>query len=284
MADEKVEALERRLRRLEGLFLVLFANDAEWPEDDRFLFEVIERFGRFPDPPFFEELLHRLIRRKPSGRLSQLERKFERLEATVGENQVGLHQFLSLAAMGAPIDEVPLLRIVPMRVYLKHEDEQLQEELAKAVVGFAASFGIDIADDLPAVKGSWFKRWFGRTREALKEPEVRERLEKGERALELHALQKPQAVIDKDQAEGAAALITALEKTDAAVCQVGSILILKANGGVVARTLTQKELIHLEKHPELLKAPDEILAALSAAAGESKPAQVASLPPPAKAG
>lgn len=264
MADEKVEALEQRLRRLEGFFLVLLASDGDWPDDNRFLFEVIERFGRFPEPLFFEELLRRLGR-GPGGRVGQLERKLERLEASVRDNQLEQHEFLSLAGMGVPLDEVPLLRIVPMRVYLKHEDEALQAQLGEAVVAFAESFGIDIADDLPAMKGSWWKRWLGRTREALKEPEVRERLEKGERALELHALQKPQAVVDKDQAEAVAALITALEKTGAAVCQVGSILLVKANGQVVARTLTQRELIHIEKHPELLKAPDEILGALSAA-------------------
>lgn len=106
---------------------------------------------------------------------------------------------------------------------------------------------------------------------------MQERFAKGERALELQALQKPQAAIDKDQAEAVAAIITALDKTEDAICQVGSILLLKSKGRLITRTLTQKELIHLEQHPELLKSPDEILVALGAC-DRNPPQIVPSLP------
>jgi hypothetical protein len=46
---------------------------------------------------------------------------------------------------------------------------------------------------------------------------------------------------------------------------IGSILLLKVEGALVVRELTQKELAHLERNPALFKEPTALLAALQRA-------------------
>lgn len=55
-----------------------------------------------------------------------------------------------------------------------------------------------------------------------------------------------------------------------AVCQVGSILLVKhSDGGLCVRTLTQQELIYIEKNPGLLKKPDEVIDKLATLEAQS---------------
>ena len=64
-------------------------------------------------------------------------------------------------------------------------------------------------------------------------------------------------------------MIQALQSQNAAVCQIGSILLVKTTDGtghsqVVTRTLSQAEIIALEKSPSALKSPDEVARFLDA--------------------
>jgi hypothetical protein len=89
-------------------------------------------------------------------------------------------------------------------------------------------------------------------------------VQKLERAIEIQGLNHPQSQVDKNEAEAISAIISALEKVSSAAIQVGSIVIIKlpdsdGNSCIQARTLSQQELMLLEKNPNLLKEPRKIL-------------------------
>lgn len=113
----------------------------------------------------------------------------------------------------------------------------------------------------------WFRRFFARTKDAVTHEEVVRRLQEAERALRLQGLEKPQAEADQPRLEGAAALLEAIGDNNAVVV-IGSVLLIRraSSGGpsdIFVRTLTQGELIFLEKHPHILKDPQGILDTLS---------------------
>jgi hypothetical protein len=76
-------------------------------------------------------------------------------------------------------------------------------------------------------------------------------------------LRGPQSRIDAVETEAVAAMINSLKNVPEAVVQVGSILLIKTDGTVVARSLSVKELRYLETHRALLKNPQAILGALN---------------------
>lgn len=115
----------------------------------------------------------------------------------------------------------------------------------------------------------WLRRAFFRTKEAVTHEEVTRRLQEIERGLKVVGLEKPQAEADGVRLSGAAALLESIGDNDA-VALVGSVLLVRQrqpddHHKTFVRTLTQAELIHLEKHPDLLQSPQTILNALSKA-------------------
>jgi hypothetical protein len=127
--------------------------------------------------------------------------------------------------------------------------------------------GFEIVDATPPVLRSWFKKASARAKEILTRKEVQERLVKIERAMELVALDTHQANVDKAQAEGAAALLKALDQIPDAVLQIGSLAIVKRTDSgiprVVARTLTQEELLIFKKTANILQDPSAMMKLLA---------------------
>ena len=72
-------------------------------------------------------------------------------------------------------------------------------------------------------------------------------------------LHKPQAEIDGQVGCAVAQLITALTSERNAIIQAGSILLIKVNGNITVRNLTQVEMAYLERNPTLLTAPAAML-------------------------
>jgi hypothetical protein len=152
---------------------------------------------------------------------------------------------------------------VTIRAYLGDDDPAKADQFARAIALFKEALDLVVVDDPPAESGSWWKRWMTTTRDIASQPEVAERLRKAERALELQALHKTQAEVDKNQAEAAQALIQSLEGIGNAAIQVGSLLIVKTSSEkgaqLAVRTLTQNQLALLEKDPSLLQQPNTVL-------------------------
>lgn len=70
---------------------------------------------------------------------------------------------------------------------------------------------------------------------------------------------------DEVTSDAIAKLITALTDTSSAVIQVGSVLLVKVEGTILVRQLTQRELAHWHKNPGLFTDPADALAELQRA-------------------
>jgi hypothetical protein len=201
------------------------------------------------------------------GKLVEVMSSIETLAQKNADLSAGTHEWLAIQSLGIDSAEVRISRFVPLRVYLSDTPGQAVEEVSDAICKLLEAFSFEISDDFPPIRGSWFKKWFAKSVEVATQPEVIERLAKIERALELKVLVQPQADIDKKQSEAVARLLKAVESIPNAAIQAGSILLVKIttkSGPVIqVRTLTQRELIHLENNQRLLSSPANLLEKLS---------------------
>lgn len=185
------------------------------------------------------------------------------------QSRLESYEFLACFSLGLPTDQIKLLRVVPIRAYLDISDTPTVSEFWHALNEALDSVGLHVDVGYPEVIGSWFKKWFARSAEAMTQPEVIERLKKIERAVELKGIDKPQSEVDENQSNAIARLIKSLDKVPNAAIQAGSVLVIKLStqsGPMIqARTLTQQELIELETNQMLLQHPAEVLDRLESA-------------------
>jgi hypothetical protein len=198
-----------------------------------------------------------------SARLAELASSFEEESKRTTDLSAGTHEWLAVQSLGLDTADVRMTRFVPLRVFLSETPREAVADVSEAVKLVLDAFGFDISDEFAPIIGSWFKKWFAKTVDIATQPEVLERLEKIERAVELKGLGQPQADIDAKQSEAVSCLLKAVENIPNAAVQVGSILLVKITSSnipqVQVRTLTQRELIHLENNQKLLKSPANIL-------------------------
>lgn len=175
----------------------------------------------------------------------------------------------AIQSLGVDLNEVPLERIVPVRIYISENDPLVFGQIRTAVEKVLEESDLRPSDEFPLEYGSIFGRFLFKSKEFLTSDEVVQRLQKVERAIEVEALHKPQSEANKNDSEAVANLIKSFEGTPNAVGQIGSILIVKhtcpKNGPwIVTKTLTANELVMLERNLHWLKNPADILERLSA--------------------
>jgi hypothetical protein len=153
--------------------------------------------------------------------------------------------------------------LAPVTIYL--DDASGSSRVEQAVRELAAAFEAEAVDWEPAIRGSWFRKLFLRGKELANTQIAQEIGSEVRRAVELHGLHLAQAEVDEKKAAAVSNLIQALPEQGNAAIMIGSILLLKVEGALVVRELTQKELAHLERNPALFKEPTALLAALQRA-------------------
>lgn len=196
-----------------------------------------------------------------------LEKELVALRGDFDNLKRDIHETLVVQALGGDARGVPLRRFVPLRVYASNDQGEYTDRLFGEVARFTESIGFEGADEYPSEYGSWFKKWLVRAKELLTSEQLMERFESGERALQLAYVNKAQSEVDKNHSEAASNLLRAIEDIDQGVCQIGSILVVKTTDDsgrtrVVTRTLTQRELMLIERDQNLLKCPSTVLEAL----------------------
>jgi len=144
---------------------------------------------------------------------------------------------------------------VLVQIYLG--DGRQHAEVEDAVIALMSAFAIDPIHWEGPVRGSWYQRIRGQVKRSA--PPLDEVLPKAVRAVEMKTLLSQQAGIDAAQGDALAKLISALAAEDTAVIQMGSMLLVKAKGIVMARNLTQLEMTQLERDPALMRDPDTII-------------------------
>jgi hypothetical protein len=277
VAPQDPRSLAVRIRRLEMLVYTLLLSTDDEEDDDHLWFELRHLFRRQRDgDPDFEFILDRLMKGRRRNQPESLLRKIETLRHEVQTLttkldglQVETHSFLAMQALGLKSDLVQSTRFVPVRAYVDETPDEAINTISAAISEVLIAYGFSVADEFPEIRGSWFKKWFAKSKEMLSQPEVLERLEKIERAVELKAIDKPQAEVDEKQASAIAKLIKCLETVPNAAVQAGSVLVVKlttATGPIIqARTLSQEEMVELENNQLLLQDPAQVLGRLSAA-------------------
>lgn len=173
------------------------------------------------------------------------------------------HMWLTVFSLGLDPANVKLVRFFPVRLYVSENSFEAQIFLKDRLEALLDVAGIEITDDFPIIYASWFGRFLGRTKEACTSSAVTDRLEKVERALELQGLDKPQAEVDSQYINAAAAFIKAVEGSPNVAAQVGPLLIVKATlddaSQIQVKKLSIDQLLALEKNQSWLQSPTDVL-------------------------
>lgn len=174
------------------------------------------------------------------------------------------------------------IQTVPVEIFIDTGDSKEIFGVYEAVLNFLTVFEMDVAFEFEGVKGSWYKRMLGKTKDALTSDEVTSRLKKAEYAVEANAVLKQQSEIDKNQSEALLNIVKSLEGVANGIIRIGSLLVVKTTSeegevDLQVRTLTTLELHFLNSRPSLSKSPKTILFELANAV-ENNPV-VKEIPP-----
>lgn len=245
MADfDEVADLRRRVAALEGLIHRII-------DDPSLGTKIGERAVNLA----IDEQIRNL---RPVGRSSPRNDAYSTIYRQVRPKAgVELRSWLAVQTLGLSTEQVPLPRFFPIRLYADSFDEDKLKELLRALRAFLKAFGVEITDEFTPAFGSYLQSFIGRFKKSMSSVEAQDRFAKMERAVELQALGKVQAEIDRAQAESVAALIQACNHVDDVSVQAGSIIFEKrqtAEGKVAirSRTLTHNELIAIERRGKLV--------------------------------
>lgn len=142
-----------------------------------------------------------------------------------------------------------------------------RQAVENALEGLLDSYGLEIVERFPGEQGSWFRKFLIQAKHGA--PGVEESTVKLARALELQALDRPQAQVDAQRADAVARLLSVLDKEENASIQIGSFLLVKVSNNIVVRELSQLQLALLERNPGLFKDPATVLQQLQQASDSS---------------
>lgn len=188
---------------------------------------------------------------------------------------IDVHSFFVAQGLGVDTNKIPLRRFLPVRVYLQDSSLEDVAGVASQVEKAIALLGFDFAEDFPAEEGSFRKGWFVKSKELLTQDEVTDRLKKIEKALEIKHLDGPQAEVARVLSEAIRNLKELVSDQSSAAIQCGPILLVKTTNrgksSLQVRTLTPREVIHLERNQDLLTNPATIMKELAEAADEPSP-------------
>ncbi|MGE3446671.1 MAG: DEAD/DEAH box helicase [Microbacteriaceae bacterium] len=172
---------------------------------------------------------------------------------------------------------------VRISIYLGEDDESALAEVRRVIERELAASGFERPEWGPVVRSSLLQRGRARRKQGLA------RLaEKGERALEVKALDLPQSQANLSNAQAVAALTAAHAHVAEVVLQLGSLVYVKWTDAtdvhrVLSRTLSAHEMMEFESSPGLLSDPRAALEFLQSkgprATGEEAKLTTAQLPP-----
>lgn len=168
----------------------------------------------------------------------------------------------SLARLAGPISVLlkrPPTPVQELAVQIYLESADGASAVDRSVLDVLRELNADVGVRPPPVIGSWW-RGFKATMKKVAETEPLSDLAlRLERVLEIQTLHGPQAQIDAAQAGAAADLIKSLEGQRNALVQIGSLLLIKLDGDLIVRNLTQRELAFIQRNPSSATNAREIL-------------------------
>jgi len=210
---------------------------------------------------YVQEAMHREfeLQEKIASKKHRTSPEIARLEARVRDLEEWRLRTISAETLGMSRIGDEHEDVLPVRYYVDTDDQTVADDIEHALEITLDEIGFRIAATYPIVKGSWFRKFFFASRGKLTPDQLAASLAKVERSLGVKTLDLPQSQVDLNRADGVAKLLTSLEKTDNALVQIGSILIIKNEGTPVVLNLTPNELSELEREPAVFRSPGDAL-------------------------
>jgi type I restriction enzyme, R subunit len=148
-------------------------------------------------------------------------------------------------------------------LYLDTEDYLIAEAAYFSYKAFGESLGLELVDEGEFARGSWIRKRMEWLIRLTKSKEAREVFDKGKKAIELAHLEKVQSEVNRNNAEAAASFLNATKDIPNVASIFGSLVVVKATiEGVpqlMTRVLTTEQVIELERSPELMNRPVDLL-------------------------
>lgn len=154
-------------------------------------------------------------------------------------------------------------------IFADTDNYNVAERIFDATINFFETAGFEISEEGKIKQGSWFKeKVVYKIRNVFRSKEAQEIFDKTKKAIELQQIEVHQSQANKNNAEAAAALLTAVKDVPFFATKMGSLVIVKItnqNGKeqVITRLLTTEETIYYDKNPALLNNPIELLNSLN---------------------
>jgi type III restriction enzyme len=154
-------------------------------------------------------------------------------------------------------------------IFADTDNYNLAEKIFNATINFFETSGFEISKEGQIKQGSWSLEKLGyKIKSIFRSKEAKEMFDKTKKAIELQQIEVQQSQVNKNNAEAAAALLTAVKDVPFFATKMGSLVIIKTtdqNGKeqVITRLLTTDETIFYDKNPELLNSPIELLNSLN---------------------
>jgi transcriptional regulator with XRE-family HTH domain len=158
---------------------------------------------------------------------------------------------------------------ISVAVYLDSDDEEKARHVLERVDQLVREMGYGDPTDIQLERGSLFRRSKAEALQILHSEELRSRLAKVERGLELAGLELRQAQVDHGEAQAISILLAEIKDIPRACIRAGSVMLVKYtthDGPVLlVRTLSQLEIHALDQYPEIQKNPECLLESLATA-------------------
>lgn len=155
-------------------------------------------------------------------------------------------------------------------IFADTDNYNVAEKIFDATINFFEIAGFEISEEGKIKQGSWFKeKVVYKIRNIFRSKEAKEIFDKTKKAIELQQIEVHQSQTNKNNAEAAAVLLTAVKDVPFFATKMGSLVIIKTtdqNGKeqVITRLLTTEETIFYDHNPKLLNNPIELLNSLTA--------------------
>jgi cold shock CspA family protein len=166
--------------------------------------------------------------------------------------------------------------VISVDAYLDTNDMTTARAVLDAIDELAGLLGYEIPTDEEIRRVSVWRNAKAALQRGVAHEEVRNRLIKMERALELVGIDERQASVDVKTAEAVERLMSGLQDVPQACMRVGSLLMVKYQDHrgpvLLVRSMSQLELRAFERYPEIQQDPRTAIEALATAISNLEPA------------
>ncbi len=286
-----IEKLNEKVNKLEALLILLMtSNNRDEDDNAKDLIHILAQANSMGERDFYRFIVDKYEKKRDfadkrkdidhkinniNNHIKYMAREGDILQEAITEIEENqktisseLHHYLSNQFLGTDLNSIKLNRFIPVRIYLSDDNDNDIDSITDSTTQLLNEFYFEFSDDFPAEKGSWWKKWFAKSKDTLTHPEVKNRLEKIERAIDNKGLHKPQSEINKNQADAISVLTNSIKDIDSVAIQAGSLLLVKTTNkdyqtSLQVKTLTTKELIYIENNQQILHRPERTLELLS---------------------